>query len=289
MRFDLDKCGRIFVVSPHLDDGVLSVGGIIERAAAMGADVVVGTAFTADMPSATFASALAEELHALWDLGPSPYKQRRKEDIQAVSGLGARVLHGQLLDALYRTDKSGSPLYPTRQSVFSSPSKVDEIGEALRDLYEGWIRDFAPQLVLSPLGVGRHVDHQLTTNAVRQVASKLSVPVALYEDMPSATGLFPVSAPDTVADALERTSWKVLEPQDISVSLKGKVEAIAAYASQIADIFPNGLEVGSVVDEYMRLGRNDGTYSERVWGTANSTSSSESQTFTEALLNAAFR
>ena len=91
--------------------------------------------------------------------------------------------------------------------------------------------------------------------------------VALYEDMPYSTGLFPVAAPDTVDAALKRTSWQVTEPQVIAVDLPGKLAAIAAYDSQIADIFPNGIEVGSVLDAYMRMGDAAATYGERVWRT----------------------
>jgi LmbE family N-acetylglucosaminyl deacetylase len=263
MPVEVDKCKRILVVSPHLDDGVLSVGGIIERAVANGAEVVVATAFTADTPPGAALSALAVELHGLWDLGPNPFEQRRVEDIASVTGLGAKVLHGQLLDALYRNDRTGDPLYPSRQSVFGPPSERDGVGEALFELFENWISDISPDLVLCPLGVGRHVDHIVTTNAVRRLAAARPINVALYEDMPYSTGLFPVAAPDSVKAALKRSSWQVTESQVIGVDLPGKLNAIAAYASQIADIFPNGLEFGSVIDTYMR--REGGVYGERIW------------------------
>lgn len=265
MRIEVDKCKRILVVSPHLDDGVLSVGGIIERAVLNGAEVVVATAFTADTPPDAGLSALALELHGLWDLGPNPFEQRREEDVVAVSSLGARLLHGPLLDALYRNDQAGDPLYPTRQSVFGSPSGRDGVGEALFDLFDNWISEFSPDLVLCPLGVGRHVDHIVTTNAIRRLAAVRSLNVALYEDMPYSTGLFPVTAPDTVEAALRRTSWQVADSNVIAVDLPGKLAAIAAYASQIADIFPNGLEFGSVLDKYMRQEDAVSAYGERIW------------------------
>ena len=273
MQIELGRYKRIFVVSPHLDDGVLSVGGLIEKAVANGADVVVATAFTADTPVGAAISPLASELHALWDLGPNPFAHRRTEDVAAVAALGARPLHGQLLDALYRTDQGGNALYPTRQSLFSEPSGRDDIGEALFHLFDTWINELSPDLVLSPLGVGRHVDHTLTTNAVRRLAMARPTTFALYEDMPYATGLFPVGAPDTVDAALKRTSWQVIGSQVIPVDLPGKLNAIEAYASQIADIFPNGLTVGSVLDDYMRLGGPAGSFGERIWGTAVSPTS----------------
>ncbi len=268
MLTKLDHCKRILVVSPHLDDGVLSVGGIIERAVANGAEVVVATAFTADNAPGATMSPLAAELHAFWDLGPNPFVQRRKEDVASVSILGARVLHGQLLDALYRTRASGDPLYPTRQSLFRPPSDRDGIGDALFRLLDGWIRDISPDLILAPLGVGRHVDHVVTANALHRLAGMRPINVALYEDMPYSTGLFPPVAPDNPEAALVRTPWRVTGSQVISVNLSGKLAAIAAYASQIADIFPDGLEFRSVFHDYMGKFA-EGGFAERIWETAS--------------------
>lgn len=267
MQLDVDKCKRILVVSPHLDDGVLSVGGLIERAVANGADVVVASAFTADTPPGSRISPLAAELHALWDLGPHPFEQRRREDLESVPILGARALHGQLLDALYRTGPAGDFLHPTRQSIFSPPSENDGIADALSDLLHNWVSQISPDLVLSPLGVGRHIDHVLTTNALRRLAAEWPVNVVLYEDMPYSTGLFPVAAPDTVEAALARTSWQVTGSQVVQVQLSKKLAAVAAYASQLADILPNGLEFGSVLEDYMRT-YGEGAFAERIWQTA---------------------
>ncbi|MET3900498.1 LmbE family N-acetylglucosaminyl deacetylase [Devosia sp. UYZn731] len=265
MQIDLNSYKTILVVSPHLDDGVLSVGGLIEKAAANGADVIVATAFTADTPPGMAISPLAIELHELWNLGSNPFEHRRNEDIAAVGALGGRTLHGPLLDALYRTDRDGNFLYPTRQSIFSQPPDHDDVGEALSHLLDQWIAEVSPDLVLTPLGVGRHADHIQTTNALRRLAKVRTMTVALYEDMPYATGVFPVAAPDTVDAALKRTLWQVAGSQIVPVDLAGKLNAIAAYASQIADIFPNGIEVGSVLDDYMRLGGPTGAYGERLW------------------------
>lgn len=266
MPLPVDDCKTILVVSPHLDDGVLSVGGLIERAVANGSDVIVATAFTADVPPDAPISPLATELHALWNLGASPYAHRRAEDIASVALLGARIRHGGLLDALYRTDEAGAFLYPTRQSIFSPPADRDPVGKALVDLLGSWIDEFSPDLVLAPLGVGRHADHIVTTTALCRLAGTRPVPLALYEDMPYATGLFPLGSPDNVEAALARRLWPVTTPQLVAVDLPAKLGAIAAYASQIADIFPNGLDFGAVIDRYMR--QPDGVYAERLWAVA---------------------
>ncbi|MGE0279328.1 MAG: PIG-L deacetylase family protein [Rhizobiaceae bacterium] len=267
MPIDIDQYKKILVVSPHLDDGVLSVGGIIEKAVAKGTDVVVATAFTADAPPPEDVSSLATDLHALWNIGPNPFEQRRREDVASVAILGARILHGHLPDAIYRTGPAGDFLYSTRQSISQPPSEQDGIGNVLSQLLDNWIGEISPDLVLSPLGVGRHVDHVLTTNALHRVAKARPVNVALYEDMPYSTGLFPVANPDSVEAALGRTSWRVAGPRVVPVEISKKLDAVAAYGSQLADIFPNGLHFGSVLEDYMRNCGN-GTFAERIWETA---------------------
>jgi LmbE family N-acetylglucosaminyl deacetylase len=64
---------RLLAISPHLDDVALSVGGIVARAVENGADVVVGTVFTADSPHPALLSPVIEELNKLWNLGPFPF------------------------------------------------------------------------------------------------------------------------------------------------------------------------------------------------------------------------
>jgi LmbE family N-acetylglucosaminyl deacetylase len=96
MPLDLSEFKRILVLSPHLDDAALSVGGIVDRLTKRGSEIVIATVFTADPPPLKATSALIDFLHKSWDLGPSPIQYRREEDIAAVNVLGARLVHGGL-------------------------------------------------------------------------------------------------------------------------------------------------------------------------------------------------
>lgn len=247
----------ILVLSPHLDDAVLSVGGIMEQAAIAGMEVVAGTIFTADPPETL--SPFARELHELWDLGDNPYALRRAEDVAAVASLRARHIHGGLPDAIYRNDASGNALYPSREAIFGGPAAKDGIQAALRDLIAGWMRDLKPSAILCPMAVGRHVDHLTTLAAFRQVEAETNL--FLYEDLPYSTGLFPVHAPDSVAAAIKRASWATLEPRTLAVGADNKIAAVRMYASQIADIFP-GRDAERDLKQYMLS--TDG-WVERLW------------------------
>src|ERR1700751_3490451 len=156
---------RLLILSPHLDDAVLSVGGIMERATNSGVTVFAATTFTADANQAVASSPRVKELHSLWGLGDNPTLIRREEDIAAVQSLGSDYLHGNLPDAIYRTDTDGHALYATTTAVFSEPSPKEEIWLTLRSLLEEWLKVVKPNIVLCPLAVGRHVDHVITSEA----------------------------------------------------------------------------------------------------------------------------
>ncbi len=259
---------RLLAISPHLDDVVLSVGGIVARAVENGADVVVGTVFTQDSPHPAVSSPVIEDLNTLWNLGPSPFAFRRREDVAAVSALGARVLHGGLLDAIYRTDRKRNCLYPTRTAVFSGPSQEDDIFPALNKLFADWIEDFQPDSILCPLAVGRHVDHIITSESFRSVAFARNLKVFLYEDIPYSTGRFPEKFPDSVEAALGRTKWTVTNSERVSVDVSAKIDAILKYNSQINDLFASAEELQTVLKRYMASASPDGEFCETIWLTS---------------------
>src|SRR5690606_5209303 len=99
----------ILVVSPHLDDAVLSIGGSMWTWSRAGHRVLVATVFTADEPVEP-PSAVAEHLHRLWG-GAGAMARRRAEDRAAAERLGIEVVHLELEDALHRLDHAGRALY----------------------------------------------------------------------------------------------------------------------------------------------------------------------------------
>jgi LmbE family N-acetylglucosaminyl deacetylase len=254
---------RILVLSPHLDDAVLSVGGIMHRAASQGIKVVTGTICTADAPATISASPTVRQKHAAWGLGPNPYSVRRTEDIEAVQSLHAHYLHGEKLDAIYRTDRWGKLLYPSPPSRFSQLSRHDPLPSSLRNLLIEWLSSVEPAVVLSPLGVGQHVDHVITSEALRRVALNAGVDrVFLYEDLPYSAGYY--GSPDTVPDAIQRSGWTVEESSAIAVDVRAKIAAVKQYRSQMSSVFPDGRDPGQELKSYM-AGGPDVTFQERVW------------------------
>lgn len=257
------KDDRVLILSPHLDDAVLSAGGFMDRAVKSGIYVVAATIFTADMDVEGEPSPLVRELHEWWGLGDNPYEVRRKEDVASIAYLGAEYIHGGMSDSIYRRDSNGMPLYATREAVFSPPSDRDPAWNPLKDLLSQWLDAVRPTIVLSPMAVGRHLDHVVTTETFRTCCGRRDVDIYLYEDIPYSAGFFPPNYPDNVPAAIKRTNWKIKGHVDLDVDFDRKFGAIMKYGSQIAEIFP-GRDAEKELREYMRAVSGHG-FKERFW------------------------
>jgi LmbE family N-acetylglucosaminyl deacetylase len=237
-------------ISPHLDDVVLSVGGMISGQLRAGDRVVIGTVCTADPPAHGRLSPLANAIHNRWGNPRAPYAQRRQEDARACRCLGgAEYLHLGFHDAIYRTkpdrpehryedfDELFGPI-PGWDLAFSS-----EIHGALHEL----VARLSPSTILAPLGVGRNVDHLHVRNAVLGIPRPRNL--GFYEEMPYAAGFYPSASADPVGIAV-RTCPQRLTPRTYPIDWNIKLEAIQSYASQLTELFGTSREGVGVMAGY---------------------------------------
>jgi LmbE family N-acetylglucosaminyl deacetylase len=183
---------RHVYLSPHLDDAVFSCGGLIARQVAAGDTVTVLTICAGDPPEGQL-SDLARALHLTWGVDDSPVKSRREEDRAACARLGASPIHLDIPDAVYRSHPSSEPVYPSFDDVFGRlhPAESELLDELTRSLVD---RVSTEDALYVPLGIGRHVDHQLA----RLAAENLDRSLRYYRDMPYAfrEGLPPEDLPE---------------------------------------------------------------------------------------------
>lgn len=140
------------VVSPHLDDAVLSLPAWL---AATSASVVVMTVFSE---------------------GDEQYPQRRAEDLAALAELAVTAVHLGLVDA---PERRGLPR--SFRALVLGELEEGDTAAVLRVLLAR-ISELSPTRILLPLGVGEHVDHRVVHAAHRQLPG----PVGFYEDRPYA-------------------------------------------------------------------------------------------------------
>ncbi|MGB2957040.1 MAG: PIG-L family deacetylase [Anaerolineales bacterium] len=167
-------------LSPHLDDVIYSCGGLIWEQTLAGEAVEIWTICAADPPDEPL-SPFAETLHQNWGLGKNAVHVRREEDRKASQVVGAVPRYFSFLDCIYRKSDSGNYYYLSDQDLFGGldPGEANLIitlTEELKDQLPAAAR------IVVPLGIGNHVDHDLT----RKAASRLGKPLYYYADYPYA-------------------------------------------------------------------------------------------------------
>ncbi len=230
----------VLVVSPHLDDAVLSIGGSMWTWSRAGHRVLVATVFTADEPVEP-PSAVAEHLHRLWG-GAGAMARRRTEDRAAAEHLGIEVIHLELEDALHRLDTQGRALYTTLGALFRSPvasdlSVSDRVAQALADLGKA-------DLWLAPLGLGDHVDHLHARRGSELAGAGRRQRLVYYEEFPYAEKRF--------AGWRRRRGLTSRSLELSAEAVAARIEAICAYESQIAPLFGGVTELERRVRAYTR-------------------------------------
>ena len=210
---------RWIYLSPHLDDAVLSAGGLISDQSRAGIPVEIWTFMCGYAPEEDV-SPFAQLLHSMWGFSSAEEttRMRREEDKQAAAMVGAKVLHFDFLDCIYRRGAGGEWLY---SDVFMPPSPEDadipaRIAETISSRLE------PDDVLVCQLAVGSHVDHVLVRQGAelleRSLRYDIDVPYIFYkpeELSPKSAGMKESVHPVTEEGL---NSWK---------------EAILEYKSQL--------------------------------------------------------
>ena len=235
----------IIYLSSHLDDAVLSCGGIMWEQVQQGQRVQAWTFATAD--PAEPLSAYAQSLHARWNDLKNPSLTRREEDKQALTSLGCGWLHLDYLDCIYRrNNETGEPLIQSDADLFPihyqvDPVLVNKMARTLEERLNIELETHGAGIDLCvPLGVGGHIDHR----NLRLAAEILGVPLFYYADFPYAA-----KEPAQVQASLPAGGKPV--PHPISTAgVEAWQQAIACYKSQISSFWKSRDEMNQAIQEY---------------------------------------
>ena len=211
---------RWIYLSPHLDDAVLSAGGLIYEQTQAGIPVEIWTFMCGNPPEGDGDSPFAQLLHAQWGFSSAEetVRERRIEDGNAAAIVGASVTHFDFLDCIYRRGKNGEWLY----SDISIPPVEEDAGIPARIAETVSARLKPDDVLVCQLSVGSHVDHVL----VRMGAELLGHPLLYDIDIP-----YLFYKPQEVAPksaGMKESAHSITE-----AGLKSWQEAVLAYKSQI--------------------------------------------------------
>jgi LmbE family N-acetylglucosaminyl deacetylase len=261
----ITKHYRHIFLAPHLDDVVYSCGGTLGMQVSSGIRPLVITAFAGAPKPRQKLSHLALEVMRDWDISDLEgainfIKQRRQEDKAALDYLQSDYLWLDYPDAIYR----GEPAYYTSKEqliggeVHASDRSLDsELGKILTDLH-----DRLPDTVwYAPLGVGRHIDHQIICSAADRLV-QIGAKVYFYEELPY------VQRDKGALDARLQELGGAFEYNLVETSelIPMKLEAADMYASQIVPNFGSREAMHKAIDGYAQSIRPVETIRlERYW------------------------
>ena len=261
---------RWIYLSPHLDDAAFSCGGLIWEQAQAGLEVLVWTVCAGDPPEGPL-SPFAESLHQRWGSGEEAGRVRRQEDLRASEILGAVSHHLPIPDCIYRRQPgSGDYLYASEESLFAElhASEVELVESLARSLGEVVLALALNQLgpggvnLVCPLGLGGHVDHQLTRAAAERLACyEPACRMWYYADFPY------ILEDGTLLSELPRGGWQTQVFPVSPAGLDAWQRAMAAHHSQISTFWDGVADMEASIQAYCQE-----TGGVRLWWKAGSES-----------------
>jgi LmbE family N-acetylglucosaminyl deacetylase len=246
---------KIALLSPHLDDAVFSVGGLMAALADEGHALHVVTCFTRSVPNPT-GFALACQLDKGLSAEVDYMQLRREEDVHACARLNAEPRWLDLPEAPHRG-------YHSAAALFGDFAKEDTVQAELQERLAQAVAKIKPDLILSPEGIGDHVDHRQVRQAVAYVQERSSDPLFLrWYDEPYLSR-HPAAYPGSVqteqrpcGEVLHRQATRLERlpvPLDIEAYANRKLAACAAYATQVGFQFGETAAIRGVLSHRGRL------------------------------------
>ncbi len=263
---------EIVYLSAHFDDVALSCGGAVRDDARAGRAPLVVTVCAAPPEDGDELSDFCREIHAAMGMGADAVTARRKEDLAAMSILGARAAWLDVSDAIYRRDPhDGAWLYENDAALVGPLARADHplVARVVQRLCRLEAIG-AHTRFRAPLAVGHHVDHQLV-HRVGLALRRLGHEVLFYEDFPYADASFewqPGAAhPRPLAEAIASLDGRPAQAHARALDaemLEARVRAIRAYASQWPWIFDSEAELAARVHRHARA-HDEAGWHERFW------------------------
>jgi LmbE family N-acetylglucosaminyl deacetylase len=235
-RIDWANFERVVILSPHLDDAALSCGGLLhalrDRVSTLVVSICCGSLRQA---TADGSSRLSSRR------GHASSHIRRIEDIAAMHSVDTDFVHLGFADGIYRRSPlTGRLIYRSSRERWTAPhiedlAHIEELYLVLRRL----CLDLGHILLISPMGIGHHVDHQITARvAMRMAASNAGAELLFYEDFPYvADPDMGGGGGDDPLQALIRLRLESARRLQLPVEVDAKMAVLEHYASQVPALF----------------------------------------------------
>ena len=217
---------RHIIISPHLDDAVLSCGELIKHLVSSRETVLVATIFTGFPPPDDLSDA-AKQYHLNCFLGDDSMLDRRSEDYKAMEYLGCKYKHLNYYECLYRKDSDGTHIYPDLKSIYNL--NFERELKVFHDLcVELKVFCESATNIYAPFGLGNHADHLLIRKVFDSIKDELNATVFFYEEIPYICYYYEAGGNPNFE--------KILSPTILCFSesaWQAKIDALRFYKSQL--------------------------------------------------------
>lgn len=227
---------RVVILSPHLDDAALSCGGLLhalrDRVSTVVVSICCGTLRVIGADGSAKTSTRRGHVSS---------RTRRREDIAAMRSVDTDFVHLSFADGIYRRSPlTGRLIYRNARERWVTPhiedmAHIEELYLVLRRL----CLDLGRILLLSPMGIGHHVDHQITAQvAVRMAATNAGAELLFFEDFPYvADPRIGRGDHDGPLQALARLNLAPGKRFVVPVDVEAKIALLSHYATQLPPLF----------------------------------------------------
>jgi len=222
MRYD-----AIFF-SPHLDDAVLSCGGLILKLAKNKQRVLVITIFSGVNEKTIVSGVMSNYVKKCGYFNPKELsKERKKEDRRVMKELGITGKWMDFNEADYR------PIYKNQKEMVDKRviEKEDFLLKKVREKVEKIMDDNLNPggEVYFPIGLGMHIDHAI----IKRVGEKVKYGgVYFWEDYP-----YKMYTSNQLDLLMLRNKFCLSRVVDLGASIDRKKEVVEMYKSQLNVIF----------------------------------------------------
>jgi LmbE family N-acetylglucosaminyl deacetylase len=231
---------RWIFLSPHFDDVSLSCGGLVWELVQRGNQVSIWTICAGEIPEGRL-SPFAETLHARWQIGQNAPAQRKIEDLRSCQRLGASQFCFSIPDCIYRRDLVSQNFMYASEAALNGDLHIGDmqVSKALQLEINAHLD--TEDILVCPLGLGNHVDHQLS----RVAAEGLNHPLVYYSDFPYVLKL------SDQLHHLETQGWVNGRFNISNAGLAAWTDSVAAHASQISTFWSSQEEMRRAIETYM--------------------------------------
>jgi len=209
-----------YFISPHLDDAVLSAGGLITYLKDKG-KVKIITIFT--KTSAKISKPIKEFVRSCNHSNSKDlFREREKEDKKLCHYLKIGYLHLGFSDALWRDG------YDSMKDIFeakiNSTKKEEDLEKSIIKKLKKIIKNTKNTTIFAPLSIGNHIDHRIVNKICRENYTN----VIYWED-------YPYNLKSSLSEELvKKNSLLYFE---FNKNLDTKDNLIKFYKSQIPTLF----------------------------------------------------